>query len=36
LGNEYKMKDVKPPNDVCLEKAKSILMCEGMKVKIGG
>ena len=36
LGNEYKMKDVKPPNDACLEKAKSFLMCEGIKIKIGG
>ena len=36
LGKDYKMKDVKPPNDACLEKAKSILMCEGIKIKIGG
>lgn len=36
LGNEYKMKDIKPPNDVCLEKAKSVFLSKGIKIKIGG
>ncbi|TFG16602.1 MAG: glycyl-radical enzyme activating protein, partial [Promethearchaeota archaeon] len=36
LGNEYKMKDSNPPNDACLEKAKSFFMNKGIKIKIGG
>jgi len=36
LGNEYKMKDIKPPNDACLEKAKSFFTSKGIKIKIGG
>jgi len=36
LGNEYKMKDIKPPKDACLEKVKSFFMGKGIKIKIGG
>lgn len=36
LGNEYKMKDIKPPNNACLEKVKSFFINRGMKIKIGG